>query len=193
MVETYAHSFFTWALSKHGVRAGRAAAVAGAVGAALPDLPSVVATAYYVGPTFLREGWSSMHSEGVLDAIYFTGPFGAVGSALHSAVPVALLLVLYRALGLGGLDARRVVLWFLLGWLGHAVADFFTHAGDTRPLFWPLSDWRWSSPVSYWNPSYYGRQFFFVEHALMLAILAWLAARMVFRGKSGRAPSQDPR
>jgi len=39
VVETYALSFFTWVLAKHGVKAGQAAGVAGAVGAALPDVP----------------------------------------------------------------------------------------------------------------------------------------------------------
>ncbi len=45
-VETYSHAFFTWILAKHGLKAGRAAAVAGAVGAALPDVPAVVGVAY---------------------------------------------------------------------------------------------------------------------------------------------------
>ena len=96
-METYSHAFFTWALAKHGVKAGRAAGIAGAVGAAFPDLPAFAGTAYYVGPAYLRDGWSSMDSEEVLQAIYFTGPFGGTGSALHSAVPVVALLV---ALGL---------------------------------------------------------------------------------------------
>ena len=49
-----------------------------------------------------------------------------------------------------------------------------THVDDTRPLFWPLLDRRWSSPVSYYNPLYYGREFMLVEHVIMLAIIAGL-------------------
>jgi membrane-bound metal-dependent hydrolase YbcI (DUF457 family) len=178
-VETYSHAFFTWALGKHGLKAGRAAGIAGAVGAAFPDLPSFAGTAYYVGADYLRDGWGAMHSEGVLDAIYFSGPFGGTGSALHSVVPVAALLVLYRVLGLGRRDPRRILLWFLLGWFGHTIADFLTHVDDTRPLFWPLSGWEWSSPVSYYNSSYYGREFFFVSHGLMLLIIAWLLVKRI--------------
>jgi membrane-bound metal-dependent hydrolase YbcI (DUF457 family) len=178
-VETYSHTFFTWALAKHGIKAGRRAGVAGAAGAALPDLPSFAGTAYYVGTSFLWEGWNSMHSEEMLDAIYFTGPFGATGSALHSVVPVALLLILYWALGLGRRDHRRILLWFLLGWLGHTIADFLTHVDDTRPLFWPISDWEWSSPVSYYSPLYYGREFFAISHGLMLLIILWLLAKRI--------------
>lgn len=185
-METYSHAFFTWALAKHGIKAGRAAGVAGALGATFPDLPSFAATGYYVGTAYLWEGWDAMASEEMLDAIYFTGPFGAMGSALHSVVPVALLLVLYRALGLGRHDHRRILLWFLLGWFGHTIADFLTHVDDARPLFWPISDWEWSSPVSYYNPLYYGREFFMVNHGLMLLIVLWLLVMRIIRQR--RAP-----
>lgn len=190
-METYAHSFFTWALAKHGVRSGRSAGIAGAVGAALPDVPSVAGTAYYVGAAYLSEGWGSMSSEGVLSAIYFTGPFGATGSALHSIVPVAALLGIYAALRAWRFDLPKVALWLLVGWAGHAVADFLTHAGDgARPLFWPISDWEWRSPVSYYDPDHYGVLFMFAEHGLILLVVALLLFRRLWlrsrrKGSSG--------
>jgi hypothetical protein len=62
---------------------------------------------------------------------------------------------------------------------------------DVRPLFWPLSDWTWSSPVSYYNSAYHGREFFLVSHALMvLTMLALLVARLRRRGKSGDAATR---
>ena len=182
-METYSHAFFTWALAKQGIKAGRAAGIAGAVGASLPDLPSFVGTAYYIGPAYLRDGWPSMDTEEVLDAIYFTGPFGGTGSVLHSAVPVVALLVLYRLLKLGCRRHRKILLWLLLGWLGHTVADCFTHVDDVRPLFWALSDWTWASPVSY-----YGRQFFAINHGLMLLTMAALVVtRLRGRGEKRAA------
>lgn len=185
-METYSHAFFTWALAKHGVKAGRAAGIAGAVGATFPDLPSIAGTAYYVGGAYLTEGWSSMHGEGMLDKIYFSGPFGVTGSALHSAVPVVALLLLYWILKLGRRDSRRILLWFLLGWFGHTIADFLTHVDDTRPLFWPITDWEWASPVSYHNPLYYGREFFAVSHGLMLLLILGLFIRRM-RGRNRKA------
>jgi membrane-bound metal-dependent hydrolase YbcI (DUF457 family) len=125
-----------------------------------------------------------MHSEGVLDKIYFTGPFGGTGSALHSAVPVAVLLVLYWVAWLKRVDRRRILLWFLIGWIGHTFADFLTHVDDTRPLFWPISDWQWSSPISYYNSNYYGRQFFFISHALIVLTMAGLLIRRLTNRKS---------
>ena len=90
-----------------------------------------------MGPAYLKDGWSSMDTEEVLQAIYSTGPFGGTGSALHSAVPVGALLALYRVFHIGRRDRRSILLWFLLGWLGHTVADFLTLVDDVRPPFWP--------------------------------------------------------
>jgi membrane-bound metal-dependent hydrolase YbcI (DUF457 family) len=186
-METYAHAFFTWALAKHGVRAGRAAGVAGALGAAFPDVPAFAAAAYY------WDQFDSMPREELLNAIYFTGPFGATGTALHSAVVVGALLGLYAAFRAGRFDRRRILLWFLLGWAGHTVVDFLTHVDDTRPLLWPILGWKWSSPVSYYNPAYYGDQFMVVEHALILAIIAGLLARRLYRrGKRGTPTKKGP-
>lgn len=185
-METYSHSFFTWALAKHGMRAGRAAGIAGAAGAVFPDLPSFAGTAYYVGTAYLAEGWSSMGSEKILDAIYFSGPFGGTGSVLHSTVPVLVLLGVYRVARLRRMDHRKILLWFLLGWLGHALVDFLTHVDDTRPLFWPISNWEWSSPVSYYNPAYYGQEFSLINHALILVTMAILLVRRLGRRKGSR-------
>ncbi len=173
------------------MKAGRAAGIAGALGAAFPDMPSFIATAYYIGPVYLRDGWSLMDTEAVLDAIYFTGPFGATGSALHSAIPVVGFLVLYRIFNLGGRDAKRILLWFLLGWLGHAVVDFLTHVDDGRPLFWPISDWLWSSPVSYYDSDYYGREFSLVSNGVAVGIMALLLIRRIARRREGKAPKAD--
>ncbi len=115
-METYAHSFFTWAFAKHGIKAGRAAGISGAVGAALPDIPAFAAAAYYF------DELGSMPREQLLNAIYFTGPFGATGSVLHSIVPVGDPLALHCTLRLGRFDEHRVLLWFLLGWAGHTVS-----------------------------------------------------------------------
>jgi membrane-bound metal-dependent hydrolase YbcI (DUF457 family) len=82
---------------------------------------------------------------------------------------------------MGGMDHRRILLWFLLGWAGHTVADFLTHVNGTRPLFWPISDWEWSSPVSYYDPRYYGRQFTLLSNGAIVAIMALLTLRRIRR------------
>lgn len=190
-MDTYAHAFFTWAVAKHGVRAGRAAAISGAVGSLLPDIPAFLGTAYFTGTGYFREGWDAMSFEAVLDAIYFTGPFGGTGSVLHSLVFPAALLGLYPLLRLGGLDVRRLLLWFLSGWACHTVVDFLTHVNDTRPLFRPISGWEWSSPVSYYDSDYYGRQFFLLEHGTIAATMLFLAFKRLRRRLRGGKPSSQ--
>jgi len=177
-MDTYAHAFFTWAAAKHGLGSGRPAAISGAVGSLLPDIPAFLGAAYFTGTGYFREGWDAMGSEEMLDAIYFTGPFGGTGSALHSLVLPASLLGLYGVLRLGRSDARRILLWFLIGWAAHTVGDFLTHVNDARPLFWPVSGWEWSSPVSYYDDDHYGRQFFLAEHgAIAVTMLLLLFKR----------------
>ena len=38
----------------------------------------------------------------------------------------------------------------------HGLADLPLHNDDAHRHFFPISDWRFISPVSYWDPSHYG-------------------------------------
>jgi len=38
----------------------------------------------------------------------------------------------------------------------HLALDFPVHMEDARAHFWPLTDWKYFSPVSYWDNSHYG-------------------------------------
>ena len=59
-----------------------------------------------------------------------------------------------------------------------------------RPLFWPFSGWTWNSPVSYYDPLHYGREFFLISHALMLLIVAALLLRRLRQcGKQSQKPA----
>lgn len=59
----------------------------------------------------------------------------------------------------------------------HSAIDFLTHRDDAHMHFWPLSDWRFRSPVSYWDSNHYGTQFSLFEAALGIAIAAILMRR----------------
>ncbi|NJL55400.1 hypothetical protein HC928_09605 [bacterium] len=48
----------------------------------------------------------------------------------------------------------------------HCLADLPTHREDAHRHFWPLSNFRFESPISYWNPDYYGNFFILFELGL---------------------------
>ncbi|WP_171177463.1 cobalamin biosynthesis protein CobQ [Ruegeria sp. HKCCA4633] len=57
----------------------------------------------------------------------------------------------------------------------HLATDFFLHAGDGRPQFWPLSDWVFHSAVSYWDSSHHALWVAPVSAAVCLAayVVLW--------------------
>ncbi len=48
----------------------------------------------------------------------------------------------------------RVLVVFALAGIMHLGFDFALHNADARMQFWPLSDWKFASPLSYWDPRY---------------------------------------
>jgi len=59
----------------------------------------------------------------------------------------------------------------------HSVIDFLCHRDDAHMQFWPLSEWRFRSPVSYWDPAHYGTWFSLFEAALGLLMALVLMSR----------------
>ncbi len=63
--------------------------------------------------------------------------------------------------------------------LMHLALDFPLHNHDARQHFWPLTDWVFISPVSYWDSDHYGRVVGPLEIAicLVLCVMLWLRFR----------------
>ena len=57
----------------------------------------------------------------------------------------------------------------------HLAFDFPLHHDDGRAHFWPLSDWVFESPVSYWDPAHHGGAVAVIEFAacIGLCVLLW--------------------
>ena len=164
-MRTYSHALLSGAAAQ-GIR-GRDAVVPSVLGAVLPDAPAAVA-AVWLGLRHRR--WFGRRE--FCERACERGLFGAPDAALHSAVPVLLLLALTAGMPP---SARRTALrLFLLGWAGHVGADALTHADDARPVLWPVSGLRLRSPVSYWDRSRSAGPFAVGEHALSLAATWWL-------------------
>ncbi|MEM1233355.1 MAG: cobalamin biosynthesis protein CobQ [Pseudomonadota bacterium] len=81
--------------------------------------------------------------------------------------------------------ALALAIWFRLGWaiamcgaaLLHIALDFPLHNEDARMHFWPLSDWKFFSPISYWDSSSSGQIVGIVELVLVVAMTAYLLWR----------------
>ncbi len=82
-------------------------------------------------------------------------------SAISNAVP------LWAALLVVGLVLRKPWVWAFAGaGLLHLALDFPVHHDDAHKHLWPLTNWRFHSPLSYWDPAHYGHIVSLVEIAL---------------------------
>jgi membrane-bound metal-dependent hydrolase YbcI (DUF457 family) len=178
-MNTHSHAVYTWLVATRLGGAGRYAAAAAAIGAALPDLPYLAKGAYLVARH--RRG---LTRELFLDELdYVRAPAWTPDLALHSLLPVGTLLAVSSSRE--GQHGQRAATWFLLGWASHNVVDLVTHASDARPHLWPLSGWRWRSPLSYWDPNHHAVPVLLAEHVPLLA----LAARRFVRRRRRVTPT----
>ncbi|MDX2242100.1 MAG: zinc dependent phospholipase C family protein [Leptolyngbyaceae cyanobacterium bins.302] len=152
------------------------------LGSVAPDLPLWILSLGGIIYYHFILGWSMAATSQLMFAdLYFHNPFWL---ALHNLLHAPILLVLGIALiwkrrrNIGSVD--RWLFCFLLACLFHSAVDMFTHADDGPLLLFPLN-WsiRFHSPVSYWDPKYYGREFSQFEMALNgLFVIYLLKARI---------------
>ncbi len=76
-----------------------------------------------------------------------------------------------------GLDWRVAILVFSLAAMVHVATDLPVHVHDGHPAFWPFSNWVFQSPVSYWDPRYFGKYVSLVELGLAASMIAILWRR----------------
>lgn len=165
-MNTPAHLIF--GLAAFG-RPGQAGVTAAAlIGAALPDLSLYALVAW--------EQARGTSAQVIFDQLYFSDAWMAVFAVDNS-------LVLWGAV-------LALALWLGRGWavalagaaLLHIALDLPLHGADARPHFWPISDWRFHSPVSYWDPAHHGTLVGAVEIAacLALTVLIWRRFRALW-------------
>lgn len=141
--------------------------IAALAGGLVPDMPM-----------FAMVLWSTriagVPEHEVFGRLYFSDRWQAVFAVDHGFLIWGALLAL--ALWRGNPVLRA----FAGAGLLHAAADFLTHNDDARRQFWPLSDWVFQSPVSYWDPRFYGGPFAVFEFSLavlLTAVLCWRLRR----------------
>lgn len=127
------------------------------LGSILPDLPIVFFFVWYtwIVPTPQRVIWGTL---------YFTKTWQMFFD-LFNSIPLYLLLAISAYL-----LSQKTVLIFALANLLHFVEDFFVHQEDGHAHFFPLSDYKFMSPVSYWDSRYFGQYFSTFELIVTLVL-----------------------
>lgn len=75
------------------------------------------------------------------------------------------------------IDTWALVTVFAASGLLHSCIDFLVHREDAHMHFWPVSSWKFTSPVSYYDPAHYGRWFSLFEAGLGLVLSIVLLQR----------------
>lgn len=122
---------------------------------------------------YLMVGWHLLvlqtEARVVFGELYFSDTWQAVFSVDNSFVLWGAVLAVALWQKWRGLTA------FAGAALLHIALDFPLHAGDGRPHFWPISDWVFDSPLSYWDGHHHAGWIGPVEMTLcvVFVILLW--------------------
>lgn len=136
----------------------------------------------------------------VWNQLYYAPPWSDAVT-VGNAAPIYLGILVFGLLASLRWRTAMVVVFFAAAALIHIAADLPVHVDDAHAHLWPLSDWRFRSPVSYWNPDHFGgiasvleiglglvlstilwRRFHaaWVRTLLVLAVLAYLGPPIYF-------------
>ncbi|MEP5758718.1 MAG: cobalamin biosynthesis protein CobQ [Litoreibacter sp.] len=138
--------------------------LAALLGAFLPDLS-----------LYAMAGWHLMildtPSRVVFGQLYYSERWQAIFAVDNS-------FILWGALLLFAWGMRKpwLIAFAGAGFL-HLLFDFPLHNHDARQHFWPMSDWVFHSPFSYWDRSHHGEIVSYLEQIISVGLLILLWRR----------------
>ena len=155
---------------------------AGAAGGMVPDLPmfAIIAvlrmSGYSLDQIFREIYWEHWWqvANGLGHSFWLWGGLAAISG-----------LLVYRQRHPAGHDVMTVstpgyaplVFAFSASALLHSVIDFLSHREDAHMHLWPFTDWRFRSPVSYWDSRHYGNWFGLFEALVGIVLVVVLFRR----------------
>lgn len=138
--------------------------LAAAAGGLLPDVPM-----------FALFAWDRL-VEGLPEHVIWGERYWSddwqIPVAISHSIPIYAVVL---ALGLWW--RSEIVKVYALSTFLHIACDLPVHHDDAHMHLWPLSRWRFISPVSYWDPSYHGALMSKIELAIVLVMIVLLWRR----------------
>lgn len=166
-------------------------------GAALPDLPLILTTLVCLVVDWFNKRPMPSPDNPVTGSVtgqlfndwFFNNPWViAEHNMFHSPTSLVLLGSLAYWLWLKNKRYAGWIVWLMIGCMLHTLCDIPVHHDDGPLLFFPLNwDYRYMSPISYWDPARYGRPFVIFEHLLDLCLLIMLTWQFITWRRSRRA------
>ena len=165
---TSSHIIYSWALAKktggldpNKPKQTRGRTLAFVLGALLPDSPTYLFFIVYG----LILGYSG---EVMWDDMYFNSGWSIPITLTHSFIIWPILIASATFF------EWKFVRWFSISALFHVIVDFWVHTEDAYRHFYPVSNWKFHSPISYWNPSEYGLYVSAFDSLVVLGLLTYL-------------------
>jgi len=149
-------------LAKPGAKLRNTAVITGAI---LPDIA--------IYGLLIWSKLQNIPEAKVWNELYWQDPWQTYTAAGNSVPIYGLLVLLGLAIlrGIPGLFRLGVFAVFLaMAAFIHIAGDLPVHVVDAHRHFWPISDWKFISPVSYWDPNHHGRSFMVFEAILGLGL-----------------------
>lgn len=126
------------------------------IGAILPDVIIIIFYAWH-----LLIGTP----EPLIWSIAYYDPVWQAAIDIFNSIPLLLILLL-----VGWYFKQPLIIVLIASMLLHTIGDFPLHHDDGHRHFFPFSDWRFISPVSYWDPAHHGKITGIIEFLSVWAI-----------------------
>lgn len=169
-MQTPAHLIF--GMAAFGKADRPAVTSAAFVGAFIPDLSLYLLVAWHL--LILNAD-----PQVVFDQMYFSPEWQSIfridNSFILWGIALGICFMLRSAVGIALCGAAIL----------HIALDFPLHHNDGRAHFWPMTDWIFMSPVSYWDPAHFGNIVAPLEALCVLAACVFLWRRHISRWMRG--------
>lgn len=182
-MQTQSHFLLTAAaitpLRSRGGRAFKLVAAALLVGSILPDIPFFLLT--IAGEVYYRWLAPPPAAPSIMEYLHFTlfytHPLWIVSHNFFHSLLIDVALLLTGLWAWKRRDSRwgMALFWLAASMLVHVTIDIFTHRSDGPLIWFPLNwEYRFPSPISYWEADYGGRTFAQFELALNVVLVGYL-------------------